>query len=398
MSDLLAPISISVPNSERVIQWTSLDDVRLWAEAEQDFWRPMDAGVLSSGNLQQAWSVQQHFASNIRHLVNVFDSAPEERKAAAHQELQQSLQSNAQLIQEGRRLVLDSVVSPRLVELWSLSPEAAVIAGVGTWPDSSTYLGNFGNNIPVGALGAIFATQTLPASPEWLDATRAQQQGLANELERSRDRHRSQLDTYTQEGNQAREDWVRFAAERREEFNEQKARFEGEFEGLKRVYDEKLALAAPATYWDARRKSHLVQATIFGAAFGILLVVGLLGFFYYGWPHLKDKTGSTTTSVVLTLVPLIVPAFSAVWLLKVVARLLSESLSLMRDAGERLTMVKTFLALIHDEERSRTLLTEQDRILVLHALFRPSSIASSDDSPPVHWFDVLASKIGEKKK
>lgn len=398
MTDLLAPISIPVPKTDRIIHWTSLEDVRLWAEAEQEFWRPLEVGVLNSGNLQQAWSVQQQFASNVLHLVTAFQALPGERQTpSAQQELQQSLQNNAQVIQEGRRLVLDNPLAPRLVELWRISPEAAVVAAVSTWPESGAYLGNFGNNIPVGMLGPVFAARTDKVSPEWLEATRAQLQGLANELERARDRHRSQLDTYAQEGGHARDDWKAFAAERSEEFAEQKARFESDFDALKRVYDEKLALAAPATYWDTRRKSHLTQSIVFGAVFGILLAVGLWGFFYYGWPHLKDKTGDTTTSVVLTLVPVIVPAFGAVWLLKVMARLLSESLSLMRDAGERVTMVKTFLALIHDEERSRTLLTEQDRILVLHALFRPSSIASSDDSPPVHWFDVLASKIGDKK-
>jgi hypothetical protein len=45
--------------------------------------------------------------------------------------------------------------------------------------------------------------------------------------------------------------------------------------------------------------------------------------------------------------------------------------------------------LINDQERGKALVTDEYRILILRSLFRPSAIASMDDAPPVHWFDLL---------
>ncbi|MGW8276162.1 DUF6161 domain-containing protein [Xanthomonas axonopodis] len=90
-----------------------------------------------------------------------------------------------------------------------------------------------------------------------------------------------------------------------------------------------------------------------------------------GVPYLsgiKEKA-----NVFIGLAPLVIPAFAAIWILRILGRLLSESLALMRDASERRTLVMTFLALMKDNSTGKSVIKDEDRILILHALFRPSS-------------------------
>lgn len=164
-----------------------------------------------------------------------------------------------------------------------------------------------------------------------------------------------------------------------------------------RTYDEKMALAAPTTYWSNRATGARNSAMGYGAAFAVIVTIGLILFGALGIPYLS-KVSASGTSVIVAILPVLVPAFAAVWLLRIVGRLLSESLQLIQDARERETMVKTFLALMNDEVRGKALVTDNDRLLILHALFRPSAVSGTDDAPPVNWFDILSQKMGDQKK
>ncbi len=194
--------------------------------------------------------------------------------------------------------------------------------------------------------------------------------------------------------------------QRDESWGEDHARIRGEWEKesitrsdewneLKRVYDTELGLRAPTTYWKDRAKTQLKAALSYGVAFA--LIMGLFSWLFVvkGVPYLAAI--NEKKNVFVALAPLVIPAFAAVWILRIVGRLLSESLTLMRDASERRTLVMTFLALMKDDSTGKSVIKDEDRILILHALFRPSSGAVIDDAPPVHWFDLLSSRVGNKK-
>jgi hypothetical protein len=86
-----------------------------------------------------------------------------------------------------------------------------------------------------------------------------------------------------------------------------------------------------------------------------------------------------------------IPAVLIGWVLRLIHRVATTNLALMSEASERMAMVQTFLALIRDN-----VATEEDRILILQALFRPSS-ASGDEGAPPHWFDLLVQRLDKKK-
>lgn len=161
---------------------------------------------------------------------------------------------------------------------------------------------------------------------------------------------------------------------------------------LKRVYDEKLALLAPTEYWKTRATKHRTKAIGFAVAFAAALTAALSLFIYFGISHLaKPETQSTFLAVI----PVLVPAFAGVWVLRILGRMLSENLAISQDAEERETMVKTFLALMRDETTGKSVVTDEDRRIILHALFRASTVTATDDSPPIHWAEAVR-KIGAK--
>ncbi|HEX9836523.1 MAG TPA: hypothetical protein VGB90_06685, partial [Alphaproteobacteria bacterium] len=82
------------------------------------------------------------------------------------------------------------------------------------------------------------------------------------------------------------------------------------------------------------------------------------------------------------------PAFLAIWLLRIISRQLHANIAEMHDARDRVVMAQTFLALLDHGK-----VTPEDRVLILHSLFRPSTIGGADDSTPPHWFELLMERV-----
>jgi len=171
-------------------------------------------------------------------------------------------------------------------------------------------------------------------------------------------------------------------------------RVDEEWKGKLDVYNNQLALQAPAKYWTDKAAAHGWASFWFSLAFTIILVIVLATFIYndHGIASLAKDPGQKP--IALLLAPIAIFAFAAIWVLRILGRQLSRHLQQREDARERQTMVKTFLALMN-EKNSGKIITDNDRILILHALFRPSGAHTPDDAPP-HWFDLLTSKIGDK--
>ncbi|WP_267087006.1 DUF6161 domain-containing protein [Xanthomonas sacchari] len=189
--------------------------------------------------------------------------------------------------------------------------------------------------------------------------------------------------------------WGAGHAKIRQEWEDQSKAHVDEWAALKKVYDTELGLRAPTTYWKDRARKQLMTASIYGVVFAAVMASFSVVFIAEGVPYLHGI--NEKANVFVALAPLVIPAFAAVWILRILGRLLSESISLMRDASERATLVMTFLALMKDDSTGQSVIKDEDRILILHALFRPSSGAVVDDAPPVHWFDLLSSRVGNKK-
>jgi hypothetical protein len=115
-------------------------------------------------------------------------------------------------------------------------------------------------------------------------------------------------------------------------------------------------------------------------------VAAIVLFAIFGITELKE---TQAPSVLVDILPVIVPAFAAIWVLRILGRQLAESLAMMKDASERVTLVKTFLALMRDETAGNPVVRDEDRALILQALFRQSRITAVDDSPPINAFEAI---------
>lgn len=171
-----------------------------------------------------------------------------------------------------------------------------------------------------------------------------------------------------------------------------------QIDAFRKTYNAELALRAPNTYWMEKRKGHRKAAAAFSATF-IVLAGCSIAILFLIWqstvaPHLmlppdgQQVSQSTPAPSYGVFLPTIAVAFLCVWILRIVSRQLLVHLGLASDAGERMAMVQTFLALMQLPEHVK----DDDRILILSALFRPSA-RSDDDATPPNWFDLLMQRL-----
>jgi ribosomal protein S20 len=398
MAKLLQEIRITVFGNTRELHFADTEDIHRWLDAEEPCW-PNAQSRIKNSQLNQIWGEQVGCFSNIRTYVKKFEASIAQEDENGGAENFSFLNKWFQKLVRGTVLTSDHAYYPVIAELVESNIEAAAyVLGAARSDGDQQLKGWFAaNQFPIQALNALILNRgKTEKSADWLAPQRKElgqlksdYQTKLNELRAVfNEQIRANTEQHRQEGvaqEQRQSDWGRWKTELSEEWVK-----------LKKVYDEQLALQAPTQYWSQRAKTHRSIAIGFAIAFGLALTGGVAAFVCWAMPGLLNAAGNKDASVLLTLAPLLVPVFASIWVLKILSRLLSENLQLMRDARERETMVKTFLALMRDDQSGKALVQDNDRILILHALFRPSSLSAVDDAPPVHWFDILTNKVGQK--
>lgn len=399
VTKLLRPIEVKIPNTTRIITFSTQKDARIWVEKEHEIWSKLKPKEVPDPRLRQHLQEQNQYIERTLQTIAAAEQYKDTDQAAL-QKLHQEFDNSLNFIRQGQQCTRYSPWYPHIVDLWKQSPDAAALVLLASRPDGVKLLGTFGNGYSyVSLIRLILRTGKGDGSDEWLQPQRDELAALHGELERVRDDHRTSIEHLTLAAEAQTVADRKDILARNDAWKAEISNVGEDWARLIKTYDEAMAMAAPSTYWSKRARNHMIQAIAFGALFTGVLGSGFWFFFHDGMTYLTTKAiADTGKSVVLALVPVVIPAFGFVWVMRMLGRLLSESLHMMRDAKERETMVKTFLAFVHDEERGKSLLLDQDRILILHALFRPSSVTSVDDSPPVHWFDILMNKMGDKPK
>lgn len=358
------------------------DDFLAWLDVQEQAW----SGVPKPQHrrLAQIRAQQDKSFSDLRESVESLDR---NRIEAALIDLR-----------EGRSISTESRFFPSVASAGEASPDSAGYLLVMARSDGATLLNNMGigqpldgilrafcHALPQGVAAVELAQSTLDDN---FSQTKASYEAALNSARSSNRELQEKLhsagETFGQDQGARSSEWADHMKESREEWAK-----------LKLTYDTELGLRAPTTYWSDRGRSQRNVAIAYGAAFSVALAAAISVFAFFGVDYLvmlpNDK------NAILGLLPILIPAFAAVWILRILGRLLAESMNLMRDARERETLVKTFLALMKDDSTGKSVVKDEDRILILHSLFRPASNGAVDDSPPVHWFDVLASRMGTKK-
>ena len=156
-----------------------------------------------------------------------------------------------------------------------------------------------------------------------------------------------------------------------------------EMEATKALYMEHMALQAPVEYWKRKASEHKTGAKTmrkFLLGYAVIgTIVLLAGLYYLFTRSIEVVTDGAPVSVLFILATMgIVVTTIAFWVGRILARLYLSEEHLKTDAGERATMVETYLALTKANQASK-----EDRGIILASLFRPTADGLvKDDAAP----------------
>ena len=174
---------------------------------------------------------------------------------------------------------------------------------------------------------------------------------------------------------------------------EQKESFETEFKktreklaDIERTYDEKLALQSSVEYWDKKRGYHqsvmwkMAKVTV-SSAVAIIIIFSLVAYFLF------EATTLSEVQLWKLGIMLAISSFG-VWLIRLLSKIFISNLHLRTDADERVTMIKTYLALLREGSGPK----DDERQLILQTLFRPSSTGFIKEDGPTGFYEAILNR------
>ena len=179
---------------------------------------------------------------------------------------------------------------------------------------------------------------------------------------------------FTQDQTQRAEDFEKLVSEHKQEM-----------ENLRKTFREEIALRAPATYWDDKRREHERLSKVMGVVSFSSIALSVLGL---GWliHDLLRTAQPNAAPEAWRLAMVVLIGLFAVWGVRLVVRMFLSHLHLATDAAERVVMARTYLSLLEGDR----LASKEDRQLILQALFRPASDGIvKDEGVPFSLAEVL---------
>jgi hypothetical protein len=160
-----------------------------------------------------------------------------------------------------------------------------------------------------------------------------------------------------------------------------------------------MRLKAPVDYWRAKAASHESKSGIYrnvAAIYAVVIVCCTISIIYW-LSHLGlelvARVGSQPYALLFIGVTGLTLASLLLWTERILVKLYLSEHHLAIDARERETMAQTYLALTADKAA-----TDEDRVVVLSALFRPTADGVvKDDAAPDLSVPALLSKILDKR-
>ncbi|HZW05866.1 MAG TPA: DUF6161 domain-containing protein [Phycisphaerales bacterium] len=152
------------------------------------------------------------------------------------------------------------------------------------------------------------------------------------------------------------------------------------------TYRSHMALKAPVTYWEAKRRVHRAKAKMAMSAFFWSLTVAAFTLPVLSWVVLPSE--SEWPKLPLARIGMLAIVVTLVfWGLRIIARLMLSHLHLTNDAAERTVMVKSYLAL-----RTEGALSDgKGDETILKSLFRSAGTGiAKEDAHPRPFFVEIA--------
>lgn len=248
------------------------------------------------------------------------------------------------------------------------------------------------------------AVHASEAKEEILNITCAHQE----ELENFRTKLKSQISSWNKQFKKRSRSYRKIATSVKVNANSQLKSAMDDIVAAKEAYHDTIDFKASVAYWTQRKSSHLIGKYGWLAALTTIMILTAVGLSLYyshggiigifGQPNLADPQAtelsldqSDKKIFNLAGAGLIITFF---WiLLRIALKQFNIHANLAIEASERVTMTKTYLALLSEGKLN----ADQDRKLVLEALFRSSQLASTASDSASTPVELIIKAITEKR-
>jgi hypothetical protein len=392
MSDVQIEVSLGPEGGPKV--FNSIKELEDWFAQERQFWSTLLAAGARTSEGNRCLQPLQRFLGNVNENLNQARSSANSAQQAKREfdptPHITSLKANIANFFDRERVIPSH--TPRAKFLMRLaetqSPEVAVFA-YGFFIETPVPY-----SLPNALKGALAAsyydsgfTERALDEKQALDELRASWeknfQAFRNDLQRETEQHQKLNAEATESLDSQKRD-----------FSELIKKETNAWAALHKTYDEQLSLYKPVQYWTKKAVTHRWLAWAFGIV-AILVGVGVFGLLYELIQLTVRPTAGTQDlpnwhPEYWRIAVLVAAGLFSVWVVRIFVRLFLSNVHLLTDARERATMVQTYLALMRKGG-----LKEEDRQIILKALFRPTATGVvKDDAMPLTMLEALT-KLGK---
>lgn len=362
------------------VSFKDLDELDKWHQEQKAFFQWV--GQTSSqnqnirgiwGHLNQKWQQADKLINNVRQHVGT------EREESQFTSLASQIQSLY-----SQNFLISSTASAKFVEeLRETDPIVSAFA-------LSYFLGLGVQSNDLKALeGAFVALQFSKGVNSNIAHEISSLQELKNKWEQELNSLRNEYIELNNQEEQLQEEHKNNINEQKESFEEVINEGKETLAEIAETYDQKMALQSSVDYWKTKKIDHDKLAKVFGfVSLGAGAAISLaLGFTAYNLFEGIDKPEYWRIALLAIL------ASFGIWVVRILVRIFLSNLHLSTDAEERVTMIKTYIAMLRDGQGPK----DEDRQLVLQTMFRPSQIGLvKDEAAPPTVIDVVARMAGKK--
>ncbi len=157
--------------------------------------------------------------------------------------------------------------------------------------------------------------------------------------------------------------------------------------------------AEPVKYWIDREEKHKKKARNFLWLIGIasisfiaVLVVLSLSVYKNGEEYIVFGLPITLPAEKFSIALLIIATTSAIWIIRVLVKLMMTNLALEIEALERSTMIRTYIAM----DNAKAEQAAEIRMLFYSTLFKPSNNSLTDDSTSPEYIRIIEAMLQKK--
>lgn len=372
-SDLAEPLSFNLLGYPERLSFVSVEKIRSWAEEEVSFWNQYEKQLYKAGQLgKRAFGKHiqplRSLESNAREWLSTTDNPVQRARVLA------LMLERVSEIDRGFSISSKSPQANRIVETVDSSPYLAASLLAQEIGIEFNLSGGDAFQIVWGLIDAkldkIDAAAQINALQESVNDWQDHWKDLVADVKGDADRYSLDVD------------------EKIRNYEKMRKAHEEEFMSMREAYSTEMKLRASTKYWGARRKimegraadafTRFLQTALGGGA--ILLLI------YWLISSVAGINGDTFTT--LNILAYGMPTILFIWIVRILYTSYLSSLDQAEDAGMRVAMVHTFKALEYEGKAS-----EEERAIILSALFRPKNPAFIDEGVPNPVWEAIMKRV-----